>query len=397
MNLKKDKTVKLVSIKASNKTLISPAKTTNDETIPPAPRLDVPLSVLGITLDESLNTLPLFEKINDTVIKLNNPHFIQVHCLIPQIEKPSCPDMTDYNIWITDGKCEYWSAIPTNSGGNSKISWSSEWPDGSVDWRSGGSFNITLPTAGVYWMQSRGPDLSIQNCVVDTRWISPVMPTGLIAEDIGSQKVKISWNDTSNNEVAFHILVEQYIGDKWIKLPSYIRANANTKTIDYQAQAGYYRFSIRSAMSIAEEEWSFNRIISTNLTDPLQNIKFKTPSIIKYSNVSDYVYLLVSGVFPNPVAPSNLGGTSKTDKTIYFVWQDNSNNETVFHLLEDKWINNAWIRQPLIRIPANRSSYTLPSRQPGRYRYSIRSAYSFPNTNIVRNSVISNWIEFTIP
>lgn len=367
-----------------------------DVTIKPS-NLSVPAFILGIPLNKEIQDLPLFEKVKDTIIKLNNPHFVQIHCLIPQLEKPSCPNMTTSDTWTINGKCEYWSAFPSNSGGNSQPAWGSQWSVNAVDWRTGGPFLVTFPSSGVYWMQSRGPDLAIQNYVVDTRRKNPTMPKELVAKNIGSQKVRLSWSDTSNNEVAFHILVERYIGDKWIKLPSYIRARPNTTTIDYQAQAGYYRFSIRSAMSAAEEKWSFSRRIAATPSEPLQSVNFTTPSVIKYSNITSYVNLLVDGIFPNPIAPSNFGGTSKPDKTIYFVWQDNSENESVFHLLEDKWINGAWVRQPLIRIPANTRSYTRSARQPGRYRYAVRSAYRFPDTSVVRTSRTSLWIEFTIP
>jgi hypothetical protein len=339
---------------------------------------------------------PLFEKVSDTVVKLNNPHFVQIHCLIPQVEKPTCSTMTIIDTWVVNGKCEYWSGVPKNSGGNTRPA-TGTWPAGAVDWKTGGSFELTLPPDGVYWMQSRGSDLVIQNYVLDTRWKSPAIPTAFAAQDLGSQKVRFSWNDVSNNEVAFHILTEQYIGDKWVKLPSYIRIPANKSTIDYQTQAGYYRFSIRSAMSAAEETWNFKIRVLGNTLETFQNIIFTTPSVIKYSNTTSYVYLLVNGTFPNPVAPSNFGGILNPNNTIYFVWQDNSTNETVFHLLEDKWVNGAWVRQPLIRIAANRTSYTLPARQSGKYRYALRSAYSFPDTNIVRTSGISPWIEFVIP
>jgi hypothetical protein len=365
------------------------------------PPLAAPVSIPGIVALENESSLPLFQTINETTLRLNNPHFVHVFCLKPQKTRPTCDAMTTIDAWVTNGLYDFWSGIPSNSGGNSRLAWGDSWPAGAVDWREGGSFDIKFPENGVYWIQSRGPDLTLQSFVFDTRWLTPQTPTGLTAQDIGSQKAKFTWVDTSSNEAAFHIIPQQLVGEKWVKLP-YIRANKDTNTVTWQGTAGYYRFSIRSALSNAEENWTFQRRVSVNPSQPLDVVNFTTPAVIKYSPLSGYTYLLINGTFPNPIAPTNFGGALKPDNSIYFVWQDNSNNESVFHILEDKWVvdasgNGSWVRQLVNRIPSNRSSYTLPARPTGKYRFCIRSAYSFPSTNIVRTSGISNWIEFTIP
>jgi hypothetical protein len=357
-----------------------------------------PLSLPGVLVDIDKPALPLFEKKNETVLRLNNPHFVNVFFLIPIASAPTCPSMTVLETWITDGKYSYWSGIPSNSGGDSKLAWGGSWPsDGSVDWRVGGSFDIDFPVGGLYWIESRSPDLLVQNTFIDTRYPTPVVPSGFNAQDIGSQKVKFDWQDVSNNENSFHILIEQMIGDKWIKLP-YQRAASNTNTFTWQAQPGYYRFAIRAALSTSDEVVSFQRRIPSGAIEGEAKTEiFTIPGTIKYSNQTSWKYLLVNGTFANPVTPTNFGGTTKADKSLFFVWQDNSNNESVFHILEDKFINGVWVRQQQIRVPANRISWTIPPKASGKYRYSIRSAYSFPETSIVKTSPTSNWIEFVVP
>jgi len=385
--MKSDK-IKMVSVSKS-----TVSKVENPALDPELYGFDFPLFVSMMPIQENYDSKPLFEKLGNNVIRLNSPHFVQIYCLTPQKEKPICSNMKTVNEVIVDGKCKYWYALPSQE---VKTVFKQQTTVNDVDLNINGFFDITLPQSGVYYIQSRGPNLVTESFVIDTRVITAITPTGLSVKSIGQQKVKISWNDTLNNETAFHIIVDQYIGDKWTRLPSYIRANANTTELEYPIQPGYYRFSIRSAISTPEDNWSFNRKVSVNPKDPLQKVTFKTDSSITYSAISDYVYILVDGNFKEPVSPSNFGGTSKSDKSIYFVWQDNSKDETVFHLLEEKWINNSWIRQDMIRIPSNRSSYTRSPRSPGKYRYAIRSAYSFPDTNVFKTSSITNWIEFTV-
>ncbi len=376
--------------KVASKVLIAALPTT-------ASGISYPLPLPGI-LASTEAAQPLFEKKSETVLRLNNPHFASVFCLVPLSTPPSCSAMTTLDAWVTDGKYNYWSGVPSNSGGNSQLAWGGSWPaTGAVDWRSGGSFDIVFPVGGLYWIESRSPDLVVQNTFVDTRYPVPNVPSGFNAQDIGSQRVKFDWQDTSNNETAFHILIEQMVGDKWIKLP-YQRAAKDANTLTWQTQAGYYRFAIRSALSTSDEVVSFNRRVPSNvLGGEVKTESFTVPGVVKYSNQTNWKYLLVNGTFANPIAPTNFGGTMKADKSLFFVWQDNSNNESVFHILEDKFVDGAWVRQQQIRVPANRISWTIPPKTAGRYRYAIRSAYSFPDTSIVRTSSVSNWIEFVIP
>jgi hypothetical protein len=177
-----------------------------------------------------------------------------------------------------------------------------------------------------------------------------------------------------------------------------LTSKKNTNTLTWQTQAGYYRFAVRSALSTSDEAVSFQRRVpSSVLGGEVKTENFTVPAIVKYSNQTSWKYLLVNGTFANPAAPTNFGGTTKADKSLFFVWQDNSNNESVFHILEDKFVDGAWVRQQQIRVPANRISWTIPPKTQGRYRYAIRSAYSFPDTSVVRTSSISSWIEFVIP
>ena len=357
----------------------------------PVTKLAIPPFILGMKLKE-IEPQAVFTQVDDNLLSLDNPQFVHVFSLVKGVDSPSCSEMTVLDKWESDSY-GFWSAVPTNSMGKTQSAWEQENPN-FLDWRSGGTFVLVFPFGGVYWTTTRGADLTVQSHVIDTRWREPSVPTNLTAQDLGNQLVKLNWKDSSSDETAFHILIEQYIGDKWVKIPSYQRAVANATTLNWQAPSpGYYRFQIRSAYSKPEQSWSFKRPVGI---DKYENVTFVTPSVVKYSQLSGFTYLLVNGTFSNPAAPTNFGGAKKTDNSIFFVWQDNSNNESVFHILEEKWINNEWVRQPLIRVFPNRSSFTLSPRQPGKYRYAVRSAYSFPDTSISRTSSITPWIEFVI-
>jgi len=354
----------------------------------------VPNTILGIPVLSSVSG-PLFRLIGDSEVILNNPHFIQIRCLIPQKDTPICEQMTITDTWITDGKVEFVSAAPRNTQGISQVAWEGL-DKNAIDWRSGGEFSIKFPKGGVFWLQSRGADLRLQTFVVDTRWVQIEPPSDVVIEKVDSKTVKISWKDNSEIEVAFHVLIEQYVGGKWVRIP-YLRVPKNVTTATWKALPGYYRFAVRAGVSNPEETWTFKRVVSADINSTTEEVAFKTGSIIKYSAPTSWSYFFVDGLFQKPLAPTNFGGTIKNENTIFFVWQDNSNEESTFHILEDKWVNEAWVRQQTIKIPANRRSYTTDSRTSGKYRYAIRSAYSFPNTNIVRTSSLTNWIEFTIP
>jgi hypothetical protein len=357
--------------------------------------ISYPLSLPGILFNTE-QSQPLFQQENETVLRLNNPHFVSIFCLIPLSTPPKCDTMTILNSWLTEEKYSYWFAVPSNSAGNSKLAWGGSWPkENTIDWRNGGSFDIDFPEGGLYWIESRGDNLLIQNRVIDTRYPTPKMPSKLTVKDIGFQKVRIEWQDNSDNEIAFHILIEQMVGDKWVKLP-YQRVNRNTSFFTWQTNAGYYRFAIRSALSTFDEVVSFQRKIPSNiLGGKIETVNFTIPAVNKYSEQTDWKYLLVNGNFANPIAPTNFGGILNSDKSLLLAWQDNSNNESAFHIFEETFVNDSWIRLQ-IRVPANCTSWSVPPKSTGKYRYSIRSAYSFPDTSIVRTSAISNWIEFVI-
>jgi len=353
--------------------------------------LAIPPFILGMKV-KSLEPRNVFTKIENNKLTLSNPQFIHTFSFVRSSGEPSCPEMTVLDKWERDN-CIFWSAVPTNTMGKSISAWKQQ-NSSLLDWRKGGDFVVTFPLGGVYWVTARGADLSMQNWVIDTRWQEPAVPTSVTAQDLGNQLVKIGWKDNSSNETAFHILIEQYIGDRWVKIPSYQRATANANSFDWTAPSpGYYRFQIRSAYSRPVQNWTFKRPVGI---DKEETINFSTPSVIKYSQLSEYAYLLVNGSFRNPAAPTNFGGTKNADNSIFFVWQDNSHNESVFHILEEKLVNDEWVRQPLIRVFPNISSFTVSPRQPGRYRYAVRSAYSFPDTTITKTSSITSWIEFTV-
>lgn len=397
--IKKNVSLKTTTATVKNIKTVSPGEEAEgfplDEDIPLVQKISKPLTIPGAFLSSSDS---VFIKKNDNVLTLKNPHFVNIFCITPLVSPPECKNMIVKEKWITDSKYTYLSFIPSNSEGKSELPWGGSWPSNNLkDWRQGGDFEIIFPAGGLYWIESRGSKLLIETTVIDTRYISINPPSNLSVKEAGSQSVMIEWQDNSNNETAFHILIERMVGNKWIKLP-FQRSDKNTNTIKWTGEPGYYRFAVRSALSVSEEKISFQRQVpSSNYKGESQTINIVTPSIIKYSEQTEWKNILISGFFPNPLPPTNFGGTTRADKSIFFVWQDNSNNETVFHILEDKFINGSWVRQQQIRVPENRISWTIPPKSTGKYRYCIRSAYSFPETNIIRTSSVSNWIEFTVP
>lgn len=355
-------------------------------------RATFPTSISGAIID---NSAELFESINDNVLRIYSPHFVNIFCLIPLDSPPVCNNMIILDSWIVDGKYSFVSLSPQNN--NYQLAWGcyNSDKDSLSDWRNNSYYDINFPVGGLYWIESRGKNLKVQSFIVDTRNPYPTTPNNFVAKDMGSGRVSFTWQDSSDNETAFHILCERMIGNEWEKLP-YIRVNRDSQSINWDAKPGYYRFAIRSAFSTQKEEITFQRKVpSTKNDNGIRNVKMDIPGVIKYSEQTEWKYLLVNGSFSNPISPTNFGGTLKTD-SIFFVWQRNSSNETAFHILEDKLINGNWIRQNQIRVPAKRSSWTIPKNSKGKYRYAIRSAYSFPETSIVKTSGITNWIEFEI-
>lgn len=357
-----------------------------------------PLIVPAIMMNSTIVAEPLFQKINDTTLRLNNPQFATIYCVVGNTDNNTDSSVTIADFRNRNSNLIIWEKMPTDTIANSPLAWGKLVPSSNeFDWRTAGPFDFIFPPNKVFWIESRGPDLTIQNYVFDTRFPTPQMPTLLKAQDIGSQKVRFTWTDTSNNENAFHIIIQRLVGEKWVSIP-FIRSNKDTTALRWQAQAGYYRFAIRSALSTTQESVTFNRTVPAALPDTgIRTVTFPIMPVVKYSQQSPWTFLLVNGTFPNPVAPTDFSVTINPNNSLLFNWKDNSNNESVFHIVEDRFVNNAWVRQPLIRIGSDKTTFTSSVKTSGRYRYCIRSAYSFPNTTVVRNSELSAWIEVVIP
>jgi len=155
--------------------------------------------------------------------------------------------------------------------------------------------------------------------------------------------IRLTWTDNSTNESGFTLEREKKLSSTAWGERGIFSINADIAFFDDNPNVGFYRYRIQS----------FNDAGSSVFTDWTQVQYTFPPEIPTNFNVSN--------------AGNNLA--------VLMTWNDNSSNETVFHLIWDKKINGIWTRQPIISISANKTSYTHQPG-PGTHRYCIRSAYS---------------------
>ena len=344
-----------------------------------------PMIIDGIVYEPSSESL--FQIINDNTLLVKNPQYVIVYGMF-NTEFPQTKDLKVLDNRFIDNNYLYWRAVPLESE-------KSGYFEGSIYKKD---CFIEFPKGNVYYVVSRGLGWEQKSYILDTRFEKPQPPTKVLATDSGNNRIKISWQDSSPNKTAFHIFAEELVGDAWVRVGSgFIRVDASQmleQSITWQApKPGYYRFAVRTAFSSAEKQFSF--ITKSILREDASNT-FTVPQVLYFSKTSNSVEVLVNGTFPNPLAPTNFGGTIQNDKSLFFVWTVNSTNESVFHILEETLINNVWVRTNQFRVPARRRSWTISTKAKGTYRYALRSAYSYPNTSIVRTSSLSSWLQFVI-
>jgi hypothetical protein len=155
--------------------------------------------------------------------------------------------------------------------------------------------------------------------------------------------IKLQWQDNSNNEQGFVLQRETQVSSTaWGNQISFDVPANQTSYMD-SPPVGIYRYRIRA---------------------------YNT------AGTSLYTGWTVAQFTPLPEAPTNFVVQNIGDgSSVQMNWTDNSSIESVFHLVWDKQVNGSWVRQSVISVPANTTSYVhVPGA--GVHRYAIRSAYS---------------------
>lgn len=181
-----------------------------------------------------------------------------------------------------------------------------------------------------------------------------VAPSNLNALDTATEKVKLTWQDNSSNEDAFHLVCDKKIGSDWVRLPL-IRVPANATSYVHASGVGHFRYQIRSAKCVN------NVVYKSELSNPVEVSVYKVPDV------------------PTDVT------TRVQNSTISVGWRYPINVDMNFHVMVEKLdpATKTWSQVSLVRVPTlnglvsvDAMSYEGYKTGKGTYRCSVRAAYS---------------------
>jgi hypothetical protein len=135
---------------------------------------------------------------------------------------------------------------------------------------------------------------------------APAAPGALTAQAASSSAINLSWQDNSSNEDSFR--VEQLVNGAWQEVQS-LAAGTTTVQITGLAAATSYSFRARAANSAGYSAYSN---VASASTQPA----------------------------PPPAAPTALTAQAVSSSAINLSWQDNSSDETSFHV--QQLVTGAW-------------------------------------------------------
>jgi len=230
------------------------------------------------------------------------------------------------NAWIDQGPTEYASApialtqrqtypvrmeMYENGGG----------AVAKLGWSSAHTAKATIPKAALY------------------SGAAPAAPSDLVASPASGTQINLSWSDNSNVETGFRIERKQGAEGAFEQVA--LVAPDATSFID---------------SALLADTTYYYRVQATNFTDD--------SSFSNEANATTPV---------PPHTPSNAHPTTVTTNSIAFGWQDNSDNEDKFSIFRKAGTNGSFIF--IGDLPANSTSYTDPTLNPGvYYDYHIQAA-----------------------
>jgi chitodextrinase len=161
-------------------------------------------------------------------------------------------------------------------------------------------------------------------------------PSGLQARAESSTRIRLTWNDESDNETGFEI--ERWNGREFVRIAATGPGAAGFTDADLASNTAY-RYRVRAVAEYGASEYA-------------------GPVSTKTKNGP-------------PTAPGALVAKAKAGGKIRLTWEDRSNNETEFRLVRKE---GAGLFKEVAKLDANTRSYTDPGLTPGRtYSYRLRA------------------------
>jgi hypothetical protein len=127
------------------------------------------------------------------------------------------------------------------------------------------NFQWRMLRENVAWFGAFTPNVAVN--VEPATPTTPAPPSGLTASyNPTTRRIRLSWNDNSNNETGFHLQFS-YSGSAWSDLsPSTVGANVTTWTSGPNPPAGSYQFRVRAFAG--NNFSSFSNVASLIVTNP---------------------------------------------------------------------------------------------------------------------------------
>ncbi|OPX85469.1 MAG: Exoglucanase B precursor [Pelotomaculum sp. PtaB.Bin104] len=189
-------------------------------------------------------------------------------------------------------------------------------------------------------------DYSDEDSAITTDGDEPEAPSDLSATALSSSRIKITWEDNSNNETGFKI-ERKRSGGTYSQITT-VGANVTTYTDSSLSDDIRYYYRVRAYNAYGNSDYSDED--STITTDG-----------------------------DEPEAPSDLSATALSSSRIKITWEDNSNNESGFKI-ERKRSGGTYSQ--IATVGANITTYTNYSLDDNtRYYYRVRAYNAYGNSD----------------
>lgn len=223
-----------------------------------------------------------------------------------------------------------------------------------IDW--------TAPAAGEYYVivDAYGPNAGgpfTLDWAIDCP--PPPPPSNLLAETLGADRVRVSWEDTSDAEDGFIVEKKEGVDGTWQQV-QYLPPNTVVWEDDRVSPGSPYYYRVRSVQGM------------------------------QYSTLSNFGIAIVGSV---PTAPASLVATAVSPTVIDLQWTDTSFNEAGFQIQRKQGEFGAWDDLHPDR-PTDEESVRNPGVIPSSsYRYRIRAYNQFGKSAWATSNVCSTPVD----